>query len=110
MVFTTGTKGTQAKVGNINYWPLGKAVQKFSKISSDYSNNIYLGGFHAVQVIGSFSCPLRRKLEFVVESIKLGPFGFKSSGTGFFTFILVDDQIAVARGQGGGLALWAREA
>lgn len=89
---------------------MGKAVQKFSQTSSDYSNNIYLGGFNAVQVIGSFSCPLRRRLEFVVESIKLGPFGFQSSGTGFFTFILVDDQIAVARGQGGGLALWAREA
>ncbi len=63
-----------------------------------------------VQVIGSFTCPLRRKLEFAVESIKLGPFGFQSKGTGFFTFILVDEQIAVARGQGGGLALWAREA
>lgn len=44
------------------------------------------------------------------QSIKLGPFGFGSKGTGFFTFICVDDQIAVARGQGGGLALWAREA
>lgn len=85
-------------------------MQKFSKTTTDYSNNIYLFGQPAVQVIGSFSCPLRRKLEFVVESIKLGPFGFSSKGTGFFTFITVDDSIAVARGQGGGLALWAREA
>lgn len=61
-------------------------------------------------MIGSFSCPLRKKLEFAVDSIKLGPFAFPSKGTGFFTFILVDDQIAVARGQGGGLALWFRQA
>lgn len=42
-------------------------MQKFSSSSSDYSNNIYLFGQPVVQVIGSFSCPLRRKLEFVVE-------------------------------------------
>lgn len=85
-------------MGRINYWP-GKAVQKFSKTTSDYSNNVYLvrcglnctmsrsqtttnNTLHTnahrqfdrpvVQVIGSFSCPLRRKLEFVVDSIKLG--------------------------------------
>lgn len=43
LIFTTGDKGTQARVGRINYWP-GKAVQKFSATTPAYSNNIYLVG------------------------------------------------------------------
>jgi hydrogenase maturation factor HypE len=62
-----------------------------------------------IQVLGSFSCPENQKLEFKVESIKLGPLGFGSRGEGFFTFFYVDEAVAVARGQGGGLALWYRE-
>jgi hypothetical protein len=109
LVFTTGTKGTQAKMGKINYFPV-KAVQSFAQLhSSDYSNNIYLGDWPVVQVLGSFECPKFRKLEFKVEKIKLGPIGFGSKGDGFFTFFFVDDSIAVARGQGGGLALWSKE-
>lgn len=121
LIFTTGTKGTQAAVGKINYFPV-KAVQSFgvsslpsspstssSSLSTNYSNVIYLGSWPLVQVLGSFSCPENKKLEFKVESIKLGPLGFGSRGEGFFTFFYVDEAVAVARGQGGGLALWYRE-
>jgi hypothetical protein len=60
-------------------------------------------------VKGRFSCPKRKRLEFVVEGLGLGPFDLSFKGDGFFTFFHVDDVIAVARGQGGGLALWAKE-
>lgn len=117
LIFTTGTKGTQATIGKINYFPV-KAVQSFGvpfspsippSSPSEYANVIYLGSWPAVQVLGSFSCPRFQKLEFKVESIKLGPIGFGSKGDGFFTFFYVDEAVAVARGQGGGLALWYKE-
>lgn len=60
------------------------------------------------QVRGKYSCPGRRRLDFTVEEIGLGPINFKNSGEGFFTFFFVDDRIAVARGQGGGLAVWCK--
>jgi hypothetical protein len=136
-----GTKGTQKRIGNINYFPL-KAYQSFAKDGpGDYKNTIYLGSWPAVQVSsnpdipfiivreamssslcpwpdcglcvvgqvrGKYSCPGRRRLDFTVEEIGLGPINFKNSGEGFFTFFFVDDRIAVARGQGGGLAVWCK--
>ena len=127
-------------MGKINYFPV-KAFQSFAKDSDAYSNNICLGDWKVVQVIGKFNCPKFKKLEFTVESIKvcvyicvcvciyshllylsftqsytythksqLGPLGFGSKGEGFFTFFHVDESIAVARGQGGGLALWSKQA
>ena len=153
----TGTKGTQAAVGQINYFPV-KAVQSFAEESDDYSNIIYLGSWpvvkvrttprpesrqragprlltklhrgsdyflvgcdpsfslppslaarHHHQVLGTYACPKRRRLEFVVKSIGLGPLTIGSKGDGFFTFFFLDEKIAVARGQSGGLALWAKE-
>lgn len=62
----------------------------------------------AVQVRGKYSTPGRRKLEFTVEEIGLGPINWKNSDKGFFTFFHVDDRLAVARGQGGGLAVWCK--
>ncbi|KAM3574174.1 hypothetical protein VYU27_003893 [Nannochloropsis oceanica] len=117
LIFTTGTKGTQNTIGKINYFPV-KAVQSFGvpfssslppSSPSEYANVIYLGPWPVVQVLGSFNCPKFQKLEFKVDSIKLGPVGFGSKGDGFFTFFYVDEAVAVARGQGGGLALWYKQ-
>ena len=106
--YPTGTKSTQDAVGSINYFPV-KAVQRFDAATGDYSNSVYLGSWAAVNVIGRFTCPSKKKLSFTVQGIALGPFNFKYESDGFFTFFYVDDRIAVARGQGGGLALWCKE-
>lgn len=59
-------------------------------------------------VLGSYSTPKKKKLDFVVDAIKLGPFKIGSKGDGFFTMFYVDDKIAVARGLSGGLAFWSK--
>jgi len=103
-----GTKSTKEAIGSINYFPV-KAVQRFDSASGDYSNSVYLGSWAAVNVLGKFTCPSKKKLSFTVQSIALGPFKIGFESDGFFTFFYVDETIAVARGQGGGLALWRKE-
>lgn len=52
-----GTKGTQKRIGNINYFPL-KAYQSFAKDGpGDYKNTIYLGSWPAVQVSSNPDIP-----------------------------------------------------
>jgi len=138
LIFTTGTKSTQKKLkgGRINYFPI-KAVQSFSSKTTPFyiSNGIYLIGDRPVlQFSGDFDFNLKlRKLEFDFDEISI--LGFKislgkgqaaqigaSSGLGaesnverakrdkkaLFQWISADENIATARGGGGGLALWKR--
>ena len=100
------------------------------------SNGIFLGSFAVLKFFGTFDwLEERRKLEFDFDSIAV--FGFKfdlpkggaeelgaKTGLGaksnvdnakkgkkaFFNWISADDEIATARGGGGGLALWMRDA
>lgn len=139
LVFTTGTKNTQDKLGGgrINYFPL-KAVQSFRTVGEDpmlIENGIYVGDFPLIKFRGTMEFDLRkRKLEFDFdhvgvlnffdvslgkgEAAKLGAkSGLGSEGnaklsekdkSAFFNWISADENIATARGGGGGLALWKR--
>jgi len=136
LIFTTGTKKKQDEIkGTVNYFPI-KAVQSFDTSTDPFGieNGIYLGDLNVVKFAGPFDFDLvRRKLEFDFTSIAI--FGFKiqikpsdaakigsSTGLGsesnvknsnkgkrpFFNWISADENIATARGGGGGLALWKR--
>jgi len=138
LVFTTGTKNTQDRFGGrINYFPL-KAVQSFRTIDEDpmlIENGIYVGDFAVIKFRGTMRFDLKkRKLEFDFDHVNLLQFfdvalgkgeaaklgsqsGLGSEGnvqlsekgrSAFFNWISADDDIATARGGGGGLALWKR--
>ncbi|KAL7512128.1 hypothetical protein ACHAXN_009106 [Cyclotella atomus] len=137
LIFTTGTKERQKKSGGrVNYFPL-KAIQKFDANTSPkiIENGIYAWGLPLVRFSGDWDFDSRkRKLEFDFDLIEI--FGLikiklgrkdvakigAASGLGsanneklvdsgrraFFDWISADDDIATARGGGGGLALWKR--
>lgn len=136
LVFTTGTKDSQKKFGaKINYFPV-KAVQKFESTVQPMKiqNGIYISDFALIKFFGDFEFDMKkRKLEFDFDQIAV--LGFKidlgkgkaaeigsASGLGsennkklveknkkpFFNWISADENIATARGGGGGLALWKR--
>lgn len=136
LIFTTGTKKTQDQFGTkINYFPL-KAIQTFDAKSDPMGieNGIYLADFEVIKFKGDFEFDLKKsKLEFMFDQISI--FGFTinlrndeaakigaSTGLGsksninnaqkgkkaFFNWISADENIATARGGGGGIALWQR--
>jgi len=137
LVFTTGTKNTQEKYGKINYFPI-KAVQSFRTVDADpmlIENGIYVGDFPVVKFSGTMEFDLKkRRLEFDFDKVNvlnfvdvsLGKDGAAKLGSktglgsdsnvkraekgqgAFFNWISADDDIATARGGGGGLALWKR--
>ena len=123
LIYTTGTRKTEDEVGRINYVPI-TAVQRFDMEKKFIRNGVYLGPI-SLEFEGSFRwIEERRRLEFDFEELKICGFslslpdglrsmaGMKSS-TPYkrqpaFDFVAIDDQIAAARGAGGGVALWAR--
>ena len=137
LIFTTGTKERQEKSGGrVNYFPL-KAIQKFDTSTSPMfiENAIYVRKLPLVRFTGDWDFNERkRKVEFDFDMIELlGLIKIKlgrkevakigaSTGLGsannekladsgrraFFDWICADDNIATARGGGGGLALWKR--
>jgi hypothetical protein len=134
LIFTTGTVNTQKRLGKINYFPL-KAIQSFNTATMTIANGIYIGDFCVLKFQGDFTFDGRkRKLEFDFDQVSLfqifdialqkgeaASLGAKS-GLGsdsnvanaaknkraFFNWISADENIATARGGGGGLALWKR--
>ncbi|KAL3801041.1 hypothetical protein HJC23_002334 [Cyclotella cryptica] len=137
LIFTTGTKERQKKAGGrVNYFPL-KAIQKFDAMSQPkvIENGIYAWDWPLVRFSGDWDFDeRRRKLEFDFDLIEvLGLIKIKlgrkdvakigaTTGLGsannekladsgrraFFDWISADEEIATARGGGGGLALWKR--
>ena len=137
LIFTTGTKERQEKSGGrVNYFPL-KAIQKFDTTTEPMfiENAIYAWSIPLVRFTGDWDFNERkRKVEFDFDMIELlGLIKIKlgrkevakigaSTGLGsannekladsgrraFFDWISADDDIATARGGGGGLALWKR--
>lgn len=128
LVFTTGTKQVQEALkggaGGGRYIPIN-AVQRWSNETKLIENGIYLGHIASLKLTGPWAMN-KKKMDFDFDriSIKLGPwkFGFNlkqrqmddmfrkeaAKGAGpFFLFCFVDDRICVARGRGGGLALWS---
>mmetsp|Transcript_11698 Transcript_11698/g.37366 ORF Transcript_11698/g.37366 Transcript_11698/m.37366 type:complete len:255 (-) Transcript_11698:50-814(-) len=136
LCFTTGTVDTQKKIGKINYFPL-KAIQTFDTTTEPMAitNGIYVGDIALVRFFGPFEFNKgTRKLTFDFDEISL--LGLRiplpkggaaqigaASGLGsksnvarakrelpaFFNWISANEDIATARGGGGGLALWRRD-
>jgi hypothetical protein len=107
--------------GGGKYFPL-TAVQRWDAAAGEIENGIFLGHLAALLFKGPYSFS-GKKLGFDFDTlvIKLGPkfeFPLKSkidrasykptSKDPFFIFVYVDDDICVARGRGGGIAMWAR--
>ncbi len=138
LIFTTGTKERQKKSGGrVNYFPL-KAIQKFDASTTPMiiENGIYgPWDIPLIRFSGDFDYDVRRrKLEFDFDMIEIlgllkiklgrkdvakigGNLGLGSANNekladmgrrAFFDWISADDEIATARGGGGGLALWKR--
>ena len=134
LVFTTGTLDTQKKIGKINYFPL-RATQTFDTSTMRITNGIFAGDFALLKFFGSFDwLEKQRRLEFDFDRIAVLGLGFdlpkggaeelgaatglgsknnvelaKKGKKAFFQWISADEEIALARGGGGGLALWRRD-
>lgn len=127
LVFTTGTKQVQEAMrgtgrGGGSYFPL-TAVQRWDATASEIENGIFLGHVAALTFRGPYVFDGKRlTFDFDRLKLKLGPLNaefplkdridpraFKAGpNLPFFLFVHVDETIAVARGRGGGLAVWAR--
>ncbi|KAE9607490.1 hypothetical protein Lal_00026852 [Lupinus albus] len=102
------------------YFPL-TAVQRFDAAAKRIENGVYLGPIGQLTFEGKLSWK-KRILAFIFENlrIKVGPLqplqislGEKeekepSTKDPFFIWFYVDEEIAVARGRGGGTAFWCR--
>eukprot|EP00904_Undaria_pinnatifida_P008532 jgi/Undpi1/4809/HiC_scaffold_19.g08162.m1 len=114
LIFTTGDMKTQKKIGGkISYVPI-KAVQVFNP---DYTitNGVYLGSFPLLKFSGTFTwAEEKARLEFTFDQVGvLGlTFPYKQGESKVqpgFTFMDISDRYVIARGAGGGLALWLRQ-
>mmetsp|Transcript_48702 Transcript_48702/g.123004 ORF Transcript_48702/g.123004 Transcript_48702/m.123004 type:complete len:284 (+) Transcript_48702:123-974(+) len=111
------------------YFPL-TAVQSWDGAAGRIQNGVYLGHLASLRFSGPFYMHDKKlNFDFTKLTLKLGPwaptFAVKSEseseaefqriaeakGKGaqspFFLFSYADDKVAVARGKGGGIALWA---
>ncbi|KAK9819417.1 hypothetical protein WJX74_001547 [Apatococcus lobatus] len=129
LVFTSGEQRAQKAAGGLAkggglYIPV-TAVQRWDASKNEIQNGIYLGHVASITFRGPFDMDGKRlAFDFNKLRVKIGPlqkeftlkpgdFGTKKEdarkGDGpFFLFSYVDDEICVARGRGGGLAMWAR--
>eukprot|EP00899_Mesostigma_viride_P015809 jgi/Mesvir1/24229/Mv10939-RA.1 len=130
LVFTSGTKEVQDAMKNLagggSYFPL-PARQRFDAEAKVIENGIYLGPLGSLVFSGNFTwSPKNNMLAFDFDDVKvklgpLGPFKFglkthSEKGKGgvaggkgpFFLINYCDDDILVAKGRGGGLAVWMR--
>jgi hypothetical protein len=116
LIFTTGTAKAQEQGVKINYFPV-KAVQTFNTEHGTIQNGIFFGPWALLQFSGAFKWIDKRcRLEFEFDKITIGPISFSLPKPSeppkkqpCFDWIEVNDRFCVARGAGGGLALWLKE-
>eukprot|EP01038_Epipyxis_sp_PR26KG_P006619 gene6619-9086_t len=138
LIYTTGTVDTQKKIGKVNYFPTNPiyAMQTFDNNSKNITNGIYWtsNNFPLLKFYGKYEWNEKpRRVDFDFDEIAVFNFQFSlpkggaakigsSTGLGsdnnvkninkgrkpFFNWISADENIATARGGGGGLALWKR--
>ncbi|GBF94759.1 hypothetical protein Rsub_07642 [Raphidocelis subcapitata] len=131
LVFTSDSKQVMAAAkrqpnkGGI-FFPL-TACQRFTAADQDFENGVFLGPVASLTFSGPYAWGPGRQLSFDVHTMKLGlgPWRFniplKKNGKPveqvdpkerkklpFFLYAYVDDDIIVARGRSGGLAVWSR--
>jgi hypothetical protein len=125
LVFTSSSKDVKSDAGGGRYFPV-TAVQSWDAAAGAIVNGVYVGHLAALQ----FSGPCRlsgKRLEFDFDTLvlkllggvarfKLKKDGYELPAKGtreagalpFFLFAHADDDVVVARGRSGGVALWAR--
>ena len=130
LMFTSGTDQVRKAVAGGKaggtYIPI-TAVQRWRLSDKLIENGIYLGGLGAFVFSGKWEAKGKRlSFDFFSVRLRLGPWSKdfamkgkkaeeeaknnKKSLGPFFLFCYADDDICVARGRGGGVALWARAA
>jgi len=131
-MFTSGTDQVRKAVAGGKaggtYIPI-TAVQRWRLSDKLIENGIYLGALGAFVFSGTWEAKGKRlSFDFYSVRLRLGPWskdfamkgkkaeeeaksgGAKKSLGPFFLFAYADDDICIARGRGGGVALWARAA
>jgi hypothetical protein len=119
---TPPKKGEKVKFGQ-GYFPLVGA-QRWVAETGRIQNGIFLGHLGALMFAGPYSWKQRQmNFDFNQLQLKLGPkiftynikpgqFGTKEEASKkagpFFLFAYADEAIIVARGRGGGVAMWSR--
>lgn len=115
LIFTS-----QDRLSRGRYFPI-TAVQRFDAAAGRIENGVYLGSIGCLTFEGRFSWK-KRILAFIFESVrvKIGPFNPLEISLGkkedrepntkdpFFIWFYIDEEIAVAKGRGGGTAFWCR--
>lgn len=110
----------------VQYFPI-TAAQKFDPAKKDFENGVFLGNVAYLTFNGPFAMK-GKQLSFDVVAINIGfgPLRFafplkkdapasleevsdaKRKALPFFLYAYVDDEMVVARGRSGGLAMWLR--
>jgi len=125
LMFTSGTDAVRkavagdAAAGGV-YVPI-TAVQGWRALDSRIENGIFLGWLGAFCFRGDFTVAGRKfAFDFDTVRLRLGPKWFEfpltkkeggskpASAGPFFLVAYADDEVCVARGRSGGVALWAR--
>lgn len=126
LVFTSGTKEVQQALkglgpGGGKYFPI-TAAQRWDASKNEIENGIYLGHLAALTFKGPYKMSGKKlQFDFDTLTLKLGPsfslplkarinpemYAPDPKGP-FFLFAYIDDKICIARGRGGGIAMWAR--
>eukprot|EP00191_Tetraselmis_sp_GSL018_P008091 CAMPEP_0177607936 /NCGR_PEP_ID=MMETSP0419_2-20121207/18191_1 /TAXON_ID=582737 /ORGANISM="Tetraselmis sp., Strain GSL018" /LENGTH=230 /DNA_ID=CAMNT_0019102567 /DNA_START=172 /DNA_END=864 /DNA_ORIENTATION=+ len=129
LVYTAGKEAVRRPEGGAGmYFPL-TAVQSWDS-EGNIQNGVYLGHLAGLAFSGPYYISGRKLcFNFTKLTLKLGPFkpefalksaeetnaefaeyekkGGKGHDTPFFLFSYADEKVAVARGRGGGIAMWA---
>ncbi|KAL6771460.1 hypothetical protein ACKKBG_A26470 [Auxenochlorella protothecoides x Auxenochlorella symbiontica] len=117
-------KARKTGTGGGNYFPI-TAVQSWTPASRTFQNGVFFGRILSLVFVGPYATK-GKKISFDVEKVRLrlGPFAFsiqlKRPGlqdyttfspdpkSPFFLCVYADDSVIVARGRGGGIALWVK--
>eukprot|EP00898_Chlorokybus_atmophyticus_P006400 jgi/Chlat1/6761/Chrsp50S06483 len=132
LLFTVKADKVKAALKDINeadgsFFPI-TGVQRFDAQTGEIENGVYFGPVGNLRFNGNFEWNEKTAMlafDFTKLSLKLGPLGPFSINLGgfrempktegqkakpgpFFIFNYVDDEIAIAQGKAGGLAIWVR--
>jgi len=118
-VIEATSKGPSAVKGNGgSFFPV-TAVQNWSKATMRIQNGIFILGVFALVFSGDFEVKDRiLYFDFDRLDVKLGPLGFgfdlppneerQGKKRPFLVFLHADEEICIAKGRGGGLAVWKK--
>jgi len=109
------------------YWPVGSAAQRWNGVENRLVNGVYLGHLASLLFYGPFVVEGKKMMfDYTKLEINIGPLSLKfdvkdeaeavrklnddkeKKELPFFVFQYADDNVCVARGKSGGIAVWRR--